>query len=103
MVIGLVLHDLADPSQIPARLEAYDRIRRNRASAMQVLSNYGMDEDAPAELVEYLEGKSIPSMSQPIFFSPFPVPHFTGDLSTCYGYTETPIDIVERMDADPFA
>lgn len=57
------MHGVTDPSQIEERLALYEKIRRNRASSIQVLSNFGYDETAPPELAEFLEaeGQPIPS------------------------------------------
>ena len=65
LALGLVLHGAADPSQIEDRLILYEKIRRNRASAITVMSNFGFDEEAPEELLEYLEGQPIPSGFNP--------------------------------------
>ena len=51
---------VTDPSQIEERLVLYERIRRNRASSIQVLSNFGYDETAPPELSEFLEAEGQP-------------------------------------------
>lgn len=47
-------------SQISERLAAYESIRRNRAAAIQVMSNYGMDEVKPKEMEEFMEGETVP-------------------------------------------
>jgi len=57
---------MVDPSQIEDRLVLYETIRRNRASAITVMSNFGFDEEAPEELLEYLEGQPIPSAFPPV-------------------------------------
>ncbi|KAH7629993.1 hypothetical protein B0T09DRAFT_365973 [Sordaria sp. MPI-SDFR-AT-0083] len=72
LALGLVLSDLSSSSpcssssfpsslfaaKIEHRLNLYEKIRRNRASAIQVMSNVGFDEqseaEAPKELEEYL-------------------------------------------------
>ncbi|KAK3380837.1 FAD/NAD(P)-binding domain-containing protein [Podospora didyma] len=63
LAIGLVLHGATKASfdaEIEERLAVYEKIRRNRASAIQVMSNFGFDEKAPDELTEYLEGMPVP-------------------------------------------
>lgn len=57
------MHGVNDPSEIEKRIGLYEKIRRNRASSIQVLSNFGYDETAPPELAEFLdaEGEAIPS------------------------------------------
>jgi salicylate hydroxylase len=62
------MHGVTEPSQIEGRLALYEKIRRNRASSIQVLSNFGYDESAPPELAEFLqaEGEPIPSKSPAI-------------------------------------
>lgn len=60
LTIGLVMHGVTDPSQIEERLVLYEKVRRNRASSIQVLSNFGYDQEAPVELTEFLEGQPMP-------------------------------------------
>jgi len=69
LALGLVLVGVTDASQIEERLAIYEKIRRNRASSIQVLSNFGIDEKAPDELHEFLEGRPAPSKSFPLLFS----------------------------------
>ncbi|KAK3401722.1 hypothetical protein B0T20DRAFT_504230 [Sordaria brevicollis] len=59
LALGLCLSGNLSPSsslsaEIEHRLKLYEKIRRNRASAIQVLSNVGIDEQPPKELEEYL-------------------------------------------------
>ncbi|KAE9370098.1 FAD/NAD(P)-binding domain-containing protein [Stipitochalara longipes BDJ] len=61
LALGLVLHGVTDASQIEQRLAIYENVRRNRAASIQILSNFGYDEVAPDELVDFLEGRPIPS------------------------------------------
>jgi salicylate hydroxylase len=61
LALGLVLHGVTDISEIEERLVIFEKIRRNRASSIQILSNVGGDQTAPEELLEYMEGQSIPS------------------------------------------
>ncbi|KAM7208343.1 FAD/NAD(P)-binding domain containing protein [Naviculisporaceae sp. PSN 640] len=68
LVLGLVMAGLPSsssteslPEKIEARLQLYESVRRNRASAIQVMSNYGYDQAPPPELEEYLEGVEIPT------------------------------------------
>ncbi|KAK3492751.1 uncharacterized protein B0T23DRAFT_380383 [Neurospora hispaniola] len=58
LVLGLCLGDLSStssPEELERRLHVYEKIRRNRASAIQVMSNVGFDEEAPRELKGYLK------------------------------------------------
>ncbi|KAK3503905.1 hypothetical protein B0T13DRAFT_486582 [Neurospora crassa] len=58
LVLGLCLGDLSSassPEELERRLQVCDKIRRNRASAIQVMSNVGSDEEAPRELEVYLK------------------------------------------------
>ncbi|KAK1782302.1 hypothetical protein QBC45DRAFT_439223 [Copromyces sp. CBS 386.78] len=58
LALGLCLGDLSSisaPEELEHRLNLYEKIRRNRASAIQVMSNAGFDEEAPAELEGYLK------------------------------------------------
>jgi salicylate hydroxylase len=59
--LGLAMYGVTDPSQIEERLAIYQKIRRNRAASIQVLSNFGYDEGPREELVGFLEGRPIPS------------------------------------------
>ncbi|KAK3693245.1 hypothetical protein B0T22DRAFT_35934 [Podospora appendiculata] len=61
LALGLVLHGVTEVSQIEARLELFEKIRRNRASAIQVMSNFGFEEKMPDELPEFLEGQPVPA------------------------------------------
>lgn len=61
LAIGLVLHGVTDISQIEERLVIYEKIRRNRAASIQILSNFGLDEAVPKELTDFLEGQPPPS------------------------------------------
>jgi salicylate hydroxylase len=54
------MHGVTDVSQIEERLALYEKIRRNRASSIQVLSNFGFDETAPPELAEFLDAEGQP-------------------------------------------
>ncbi|TDZ30042.1 FAD-dependent monooxygenase OpS4 [Colletotrichum trifolii] len=60
--LGIVLSGITDRSQIEERLEIYEKIRRSRASAIQILSNVGLDEAhlVKDDLLEFLEEDSIP-------------------------------------------
>jgi len=61
LALGLVLHGVMDASQIEERLAIYENVRRNRAASIQILSNFGYDEAVPDELVDFLEGRLVPS------------------------------------------
>lgn len=61
LAIGLVLHGVKKAADIEARLAVYEKVRLNRAASIQILSNYGVDEAAPEELVDFLEGHPVPS------------------------------------------
>jgi salicylate hydroxylase len=54
------MHGVTEPSQIEARLEIYEKVRLNRTAAIQVLSNFGLGEPVPDEIVEFLEGRPAP-------------------------------------------
>jgi salicylate hydroxylase len=61
LAIGLVLHG-ADTSQIIERLAIYEKVRRNRAASIQILSNVAFDDKVvPEELASFLEGRPVPS------------------------------------------
>ncbi|KAK3349828.1 hypothetical protein B0T25DRAFT_249918 [Lasiosphaeria hispida] len=60
LALGLVFHGVTDSSQIAERLVLYEKIRRGRASAITIMSNFGFDEKAPDELIDFLEGHPIP-------------------------------------------
>ncbi|CAG8954037.1 hypothetical protein HYFRA_00009137 [Hymenoscyphus fraxineus] len=66
LVLGLVLHGCTAKSEISERLALYEKIRRNRAASIQVLSNFGLDETSTTGLEEYMEGEKIPSTMEDI-------------------------------------
>ncbi|CAG8979137.1 hypothetical protein HYALB_00000270 [Hymenoscyphus albidus] len=66
LVLGLVLHGCTAKSKISERLALYEKIRRNRAASIQVLSNFGLDETSTTGLEEYMEGEKIPSTMEDI-------------------------------------
>ena len=66
LALGLAFCGVTNPSQIEERLEIYEKIRRNRASSIQILSNFGYDEAVPEELHSFLDGRTMPSMSHEI-------------------------------------
>lgn len=51
----------ATKAQVPERLAIYHKIRHHRASAIQILSNYGFDQKPPEEVMDYLDGQALPS------------------------------------------
>lgn len=61
LALGLTMHGVTHSSQIEARLAIYEKIRRGRAASIQVMSNFGIDEEKPKELATYLEGRPLPS------------------------------------------
>jgi salicylate hydroxylase len=62
-VLGVVLHGASTPKDIGERLKTYEKIRRNRASVIQILSNVGADEvhRVRDELSKYMRPADIPS------------------------------------------
>jgi salicylate hydroxylase len=76
LALGLVMAGITDVSQIPARLKIYEKIRRNRAASIQVISKIGMDEELPPELAQFLEGRNFPGIC--LLFSI----HFLGNDAT---------------------
>jgi hypothetical protein len=62
VALGLALKG-ATPEQVEERLDLYEKIRRNRASAVQILSNVGYEEShiVYEELKKYLVESDIPS------------------------------------------
>lgn len=66
MALGLVFCG-ARKEDVPVRLGLYEKIRRNRASLIQIFSNAGQDE---AELIrqeasKYMPPEEVPSLSFP--------------------------------------
>lgn len=57
--LGVLLANLTSKDQIPERLETFQKMRYNRASAVQIFSNYGQDEaeKMAAEASKYCSGK----------------------------------------------
>jgi len=63
VAIGILLSGAtADPEDVAARLVLFESLRRNRCSAMQILSNAGQDE---AERVRDAAAKFIPIQDIP--------------------------------------
>lgn len=67
LALGVVMAGATDTSDLEKRLELYEKIRRNRASAIQLLSNVGQDQSylVENELLQFLEKEDIPSKSMP--------------------------------------
>ncbi|KAK1974485.1 hypothetical protein LZ30DRAFT_640235 [Colletotrichum cereale] len=63
LTVGLVMSG-ATKADIPERLAIYHKIRHNRASAIQIMSNYGFDQKPPDEVVNYLEGQALPTNAE---------------------------------------
>jgi salicylate hydroxylase len=65
MLEGLTKSDVKrDPGVLVQRLELYQSVRRRRASAMQIFSNYGQDQgEKCAEAVRPYHDGPVPSMS----------------------------------------
>ncbi len=63
VALGIVLDGVSKPEEIEERLSLYQKIRRNRASAIQILSNAGIDQShlVYEDLKEYLAEPDIPS------------------------------------------
>ncbi|KAK3392895.1 FAD binding domain-containing protein [Podospora didyma] len=61
-VLGIVLYGVSTPEEIENRLKLYEKIRRNRASAVQILSNVGQDQThlVSDELKPFMEESVIP-------------------------------------------
>lgn len=64
--LGIVLANVTNRSQIEERLAMYENLRRNRASAIQILSNVGLDQShlVKNDLLEFLDEEAIPSKSK---------------------------------------
>lgn len=60
LALGLVMAG-ATKATVEDRLAIYQKIRHHRASAIQILSNYGFDQKPPKEVMDYLEGQTLPS------------------------------------------
>lgn len=62
VAIGITLSG-ANRDQIVQRLEVYEKIRKSRASAMQIFSNAGQDEAEKIreEAAKYIQVDTIPS------------------------------------------
>ncbi|UNI21292.1 Salicylate 1-monooxygenase [Purpureocillium takamizusanense] len=62
LALGIVLHGASSPADIESRLEIYDRVRRRRASAIQILSNAGLEQSefVQRELCQYMDPDEIP-------------------------------------------
>ena len=75
ITLGMVLCDARTAGDIEKALDLYESIRRGRASAVQILSNVGVDQSrlVKEELRPYMEEKDIPSKIFPKPFSSFPL------------------------------
>ncbi|KAG9256277.1 FAD binding domain-containing protein [Emericellopsis atlantica] len=69
VALGIVMHGATDASDIEARLAIYENVRRNRASAIQTLSNVGQDQVRMIshQLAEYMAPEQIPKTPSDIF------------------------------------
>ncbi|KAI9661304.1 MAG: hypothetical protein M1821_009631 [Bathelium mastoideum] len=56
--LGALLSKLRSVEEVPARLRLFERVRKNRASAMQIFSNVGQDqaEKNQAKAQQYVDG-----------------------------------------------
>jgi len=79
LALGLVLYGVTEVSQIEERLAIYEKVRRNRAASIQILSNFGIDEAVPEELKEFLEGRPMPGK----LFSDIPFKLHLSDFESC--------------------
>ncbi|POR39508.1 3-hydroxybenzoate 6-hydroxylase 1 [Tolypocladium paradoxum] len=63
LALGVALHGASTPEEIEKRLNVYGRVRYNRASAIQILSNVGLDQSELVrdELRQYLADDEIPT------------------------------------------
>ena len=55
--LGLLLQDIARPSNLQTRLGLFEKIRKNRASRVQILSNVrrGNEKQVENEIQKYME------------------------------------------------
>lgn len=62
--MGIVMAG-ATPDQVPERLVMYEKIRKSRASVMQIFSNAGQDEPEliREEASKYIPAEMVPSTS----------------------------------------
>lgn len=63
VALGIVLQGVSTPDEIEGRLDLYQKIRQDRASAIQILSNVGSDQCSLVyeDLKEFLAEPDIPS------------------------------------------
>jgi salicylate hydroxylase len=59
LALGLTIHVVTHPSPIEGGLALYKKIRRGRAASIQVMSSFGIDEEKPKELAEYLQERPL--------------------------------------------
>ncbi|KAK1525773.1 FAD binding domain-containing protein [Colletotrichum costaricense] len=66
LALGVVFAGVSDNSDLEKRLDLFEKIRRNRASAIQILSNVGTDQSSLVEkdLLEFLAADEIPKNPQ---------------------------------------
>lgn len=63
IALGVVMAGATDASDVEKRLEIYEKLRKDRTSVIQLLSNVGHDETHLIEdaLLEYMSKEEIPS------------------------------------------
>ncbi|OHF03926.1 FAD binding domain-containing protein [Colletotrichum orchidophilum] len=66
LALGVVFAGVSDTSDVEKRLELFEKIRRSRASAIQILSNVGTDQTSLVEkdLLEFVPADEIPKNPQ---------------------------------------
>lgn len=58
------MYGVTDRSQIRDRLAVYDKIRHDRATSIQLLSSFGLDQGPDQAVEQYMEGNPIPSKAE---------------------------------------
>ncbi|KND86592.1 3-hydroxybenzoate 6-hydroxylase 1 [Tolypocladium ophioglossoides CBS 100239] len=68
LALGVVLHGASTPEEIEKRLEVYERVRHNRASIIQILSNVGQDQSELIrdQLRQFMADDEIPTSPREI-------------------------------------
>jgi salicylate hydroxylase len=69
VALGIVLTNCT-PEDLESRLQLLEKIRKNRASVMQIFSNAGQDEAEKihADAAKFIPAESVPSKSHLLIF-----------------------------------
>ncbi|RYP27889.1 hypothetical protein DL767_007477 [Monosporascus sp. MG133] len=98
VALGIVLRGVSAPEEVEERLELYQKIRRNRASVIQLLSNVGSDQShlVYEDLKEFLAEEDIPTNPSEITDFNFGYDVVKASLEAVHQLTETSTPLPNR-------